>query len=189
MLYFTSMLYFTTALNFTNEIWKQVTQVTDALLYLEIAKVYVEFVTQHFGERELNLVLADVVRHAAKERSNPLLQEHLAECCLGVLRHNADFVRLVSLETFMPLVDLLQGASQVSFASIVGLFPYVPRRSPPGGQAGERTKGATLLAQQGTHDRTHKSSMFVGHTYTCLPSREHMTETEHIREHIGFHIS
>ncbi len=103
-----------------NEIWKQVTLVTDAPLYLEIAKVYVEFVSQHFGERELNLVLADVVRHAAKERSNSLLQGHLAECALGVLRHNADFVRIISLETFLPLVDLLQGACQVKRDLLLG---------------------------------------------------------------------
>jgi hypothetical protein len=62
-------------------------QVTDALEYLGIAKVYVEFVTQHFGEREINLVLADVVRHVNAERSNAHLQDLLAECALGVVRH------------------------------------------------------------------------------------------------------
>ena len=144
------MLYFTTALNCTNEIWKQVTQVTDALLYLEIAKVYVEFVAQHFGERELNLVLADIVRHAAKERSHTLLQEYLAECCLGVLRHTADFVRIVSLEAFLPLVDLLQGASQVSVHK-------------------------ELLAHQGTHRRTHKRTHKRTHrrTYKRIHQRTH----------------
>ena len=77
---------------------------TDALEYLGIAKVYVEFVTQHFGEREINLVLADVVRHVNAERSNAHLQDLLAECALGVVRHYSGLFFLV-----IGLVCLVRG--------------------------------------------------------------------------------
>ena len=40
-----------------NEIWKHVTQMTDALEYVCIAKVYVEFVTKCFGDAETTVML------------------------------------------------------------------------------------------------------------------------------------
>ena len=80
-------------------------------------------------------MLADVIRHVGgcKDRSLPELQEHLAECALAVMRHYSDFLKIVALETFMPLVDLIQAPAQVSVhKELLRLFNKHP--TAPGAQ-------------------------------------------------------
>ena len=121
-----------------NEIWKHVTNVADVVTYVSIAKVYVEFVTKYLGEREINVMLSDVLRHVAdcKQRSNPELQEHLRDCALGLVRHYQDFHKICALETFMPFLDLVQGASQVAVHTEL-LRLYTKSAPPAAGGGGQ----------------------------------------------------
>eukprot|EP00277_Geminigera_cryophila_P016042 CAMPEP_0179434954 /NCGR_PEP_ID=MMETSP0799-20121207/19163_1 /TAXON_ID=46947 /ORGANISM="Geminigera cryophila, Strain CCMP2564" /LENGTH=1005 /DNA_ID=CAMNT_0021214039 /DNA_START=9 /DNA_END=3026 /DNA_ORIENTATION=- len=139
-----------------NEIWKHVTNMTDALAYVKIATVYVEYVTKYFGDREINVVLGDVIRHVGKDRSKVELQNPLRDCALGVLRHYSDFVQVVALEAFMPLVDLLQGASQVAVhKEMLRLFNHHPA---PGGHDPMIVHTAFSLAKS-THDSIDSMSL------------------------------
>lgn len=71
------------------QIWKHVTQMTDALEYVTIAKVYVEYVTKFFGDREINVVLGDVIRHVSKDKDRSNLQVHsISELMCNVAEQN-----------------------------------------------------------------------------------------------------
>ena len=87
-----------------NDVWKVVTRIQDPAEYLDIAAVFVQFLLINFTEREVNIFLADVVKHVKqcpldKIQSEPFqdkLQVHLS---LSVFRS-------ISLECVCVCIDM-----------------------------------------------------------------------------------
>ncbi|KAJ1485032.1 hypothetical protein T484DRAFT_1893213 [Baffinella frigidus] len=92
-----------------NEIWKHVAGVRDVGTYMDLAVVYVEYVCKYFGDAELGLLLNDVVRHVAADKAWAAVQGQLRKVALNVLRHRNDLERLMGLEAWASLIDLIQG--------------------------------------------------------------------------------
>jgi len=67
-----------------NEIWKHVAPVKDIGTYMDVAVVFVEYVTKYFSDAELSLLLTDIVRHVVRDRAQGAVQAQLRACALKV---------------------------------------------------------------------------------------------------------
>uniref|UniRef100_A0A8C5CSB9 VPS35 endosomal protein-sorting factor-like n=1 Tax=Gadus morhua TaxID=8049 RepID=A0A8C5CSB9_GADMO len=76
--------------------------------YIHCAEIWVEFTCRHFTKREVNTVLADIIKHLTPDRAfedaYPLLQSVIQK----ILTYFHDFSVLFSMERFLPFLDMFQ---------------------------------------------------------------------------------
>eukprot|EP01006_Ploeotia_vitrea_P063076 TRINITY_DN84900_c0_g1_i1.p1 TRINITY_DN84900_c0_g1~~TRINITY_DN84900_c0_g1_i1.p1 ORF type:complete len:1024 (-),score=600.29 TRINITY_DN84900_c0_g1_i1:79-3114(-) len=96
-----------------NDVWKVVTKIQEPKEYLEIAEVFVEYLLKHFGHREVNIFLKDVIKHAKQDAAYKEHQIPLASIVQTVLKYNADFANTLTMDNFLPLLDLLEKKHKV----------------------------------------------------------------------------
>uniref|UniRef100_A0A669R2G9 VPS35 endosomal protein-sorting factor-like n=1 Tax=Phasianus colchicus TaxID=9054 RepID=A0A669R2G9_PHACC len=87
-------------LQILNEAWKVITKLKNPQDYINCAEVWVEYTCRHFTKREVNTVLADVIKHMTPDR-NLILR--ICKICL--------FVYLYFQEKFLPFLDMFQKES------------------------------------------------------------------------------
>eukprot|EP00286_Rhodomonas_abbreviata_P021834 CAMPEP_0181304422 /NCGR_PEP_ID=MMETSP1101-20121128/9142_1 /TAXON_ID=46948 /ORGANISM="Rhodomonas abbreviata, Strain Caron Lab Isolate" /LENGTH=914 /DNA_ID=CAMNT_0023410179 /DNA_START=32 /DNA_END=2773 /DNA_ORIENTATION=- len=103
-----------TRLPLLNEIWKHVAACSDVKAYLGVASVFIQYVVKYFGDKEVCLLLGDVVRHVSgAARAESAVQEELQRTTLHIVAHRNSFQGLIALQQWMPVVDLLQGPGLV----------------------------------------------------------------------------
>uniref|UniRef100_A0A4W4H174 VPS35 endosomal protein-sorting factor-like n=1 Tax=Electrophorus electricus TaxID=8005 RepID=A0A4W4H174_ELEEL len=73
-----------------NEAWKVITKVRNAQDYITCAEIWVEFTCRHFTKREVNTVLADIIKHMTPDRA---FEDAYTE---------------VHSEKFLPFLDMFQ---------------------------------------------------------------------------------
>tara|TARA_R110002050_G_scaffold169852_4_gene301694 strand:- start:2374 stop:3975 length:1602 start_codon:yes stop_codon:yes gene_type:complete len=99
-----------------NDVWTEVRKMQDnPEAYLAVADAWLYFTLCHFTDEEVNVCLADILgllkQHLHKVDSEDM-QEHLHSIIQHLLGRY-DFVKLCSMEKFLPLLDNLKGASQL----------------------------------------------------------------------------
>ena len=104
-----------------NDVWKVVTKVQDTTQYLEIAEVFVEFLLQYFSTREVNIFLRDVIKHAKKDDAYKVAQHQvrLEAIATKVMQYAKDIESSLVMDTFLPLVDLLEREHKVKLGRLV----------------------------------------------------------------------
>lgn len=93
------------------DVWRLVRQLVAPKEYILCADTWVEFIAKHFGRKELNAVLGDVVDHVTPDRSFEELFPQLQSILTKLLAHTrtaADFHALFGSEKFLQFVDLFQ---------------------------------------------------------------------------------
>jgi len=115
-------------LNILNELWKDITKISEPAEYIEAAEVYIEFVLKNFGTREADIFLQDVMNHVTgPERPYEKLQPPLRRIVEKVLDVYTDFTQVIGMSNFMPLLDLFQGEIRTEIAQgVVGAFVKMP---------------------------------------------------------------
>ena len=78
-------------LTLLNEIWKVVAKMSDAKEYVTVASVYIEYLLQHFGKKEIDILLGDVIKHLKKDLAFQELQEDVYLIVQHILRYMKDF--------------------------------------------------------------------------------------------------
>ncbi|CAL8261736.1 unnamed protein product [Arctogadus glacialis] len=95
-------------LTILNEAWKVITKIRSPQDYIHCAEIWVEFTCRHFTKREVNTVLADIIKHLTPDRAfedaYPLLQSVIQK----ILTYFYDFSVLFSMERFLPFLDMFQ---------------------------------------------------------------------------------
>uniref|UniRef100_A0A8C5FR57 VPS35 endosomal protein-sorting factor-like n=1 Tax=Gadus morhua TaxID=8049 RepID=A0A8C5FR57_GADMO len=95
-------------LTILNEAWKVITKIRGPQDYIHCAEIWVEFTCRHFTKREVNTVLADIIKHLTPDRAfedaYPLLQSVIQK----ILTYFHDFSVLFSMERFLPFLDMFQ---------------------------------------------------------------------------------
>ncbi|XP_037610295.1 VPS35 endosomal protein sorting factor-like isoform X1 [Sebastes umbrosus] len=95
-------------LTILNEAWKVVTKVRSPQDYVNCAEIWVEFTCRHFTKREVNTVLADVIKHMTPDRAFEDAYPQLQSVIRKILTYFNDFSVLFSMERFLPFLDMFQ---------------------------------------------------------------------------------
>ncbi|KAF4106796.1 VPS35 endosomal protein-sorting factor-like [Onychostoma macrolepis] len=95
-------------LSILNEAWKVITKVRSPRDYINCAEIWVEFTCRHFTKREVNTVLADIIKHMTPDRAFEDAYPQLQSVIKKVLTYFHDFSVLFSMEKFLPFLDMFQ---------------------------------------------------------------------------------
>ncbi|XP_023377514.1 UPF0505 protein C16orf62 homolog [Pteropus vampyrus] len=94
-----------------SEAWKVITKLKNPQDYINCAEVWVEYTCKHFTKREVNTVLADVIKHMTPDRAFEDSYPQLQSIIKKVIAHFHDFSVLFSVEKFLPFLDMFQKES------------------------------------------------------------------------------
>uniref|UniRef100_A0A096MDQ5 VPS35 endosomal protein-sorting factor-like n=1 Tax=Poecilia formosa TaxID=48698 RepID=A0A096MDQ5_POEFO len=95
-------------LTILNEAWKVITKVRNPQDYMNCAEIWVEFTCRHFAKREVNTVLADIIKHMTPDRAFEEAYPQLQSVITKILMYFHDFSVLFSMERFLPFLDMFQ---------------------------------------------------------------------------------
>ncbi|XP_016889498.1 VPS35 endosomal protein-sorting factor-like [Cynoglossus semilaevis] len=95
-------------LTILNEAWKVITKVRSPQDYIICAEIWVEFTCRHFTKREVNTVLADIIKHMTPDRAFEDAYSQLQSVIRKILTYFHDFSILFSMERFLPFLDMFQ---------------------------------------------------------------------------------
>ncbi|XP_042253368.1 VPS35 endosomal protein-sorting factor-like isoform X1 [Thunnus albacares] len=95
-------------LTILNEAWKVITKVRSPQDYINCAEIWVEFTCRHFTKREVNTVLADIIKHMTPDRAFEDAYPQLQSVIRKILTYFHDFSILFSMERFLPFLDMFQ---------------------------------------------------------------------------------
>ncbi|KAM9424671.1 VPS35 endosomal protein-sorting factor-like isoform 1-T1 [Pholidichthys leucotaenia] len=95
-------------LTILNEAWKVITKVRSPQDYVSCAEIWVEFTCRHFSKREVNTVLADIIKHMTPDRAFEDAYPQLQLVIKKILTYYHDFSVLFSMERFLPFLDMFQ---------------------------------------------------------------------------------
>ncbi|XP_051795896.1 VPS35 endosomal protein-sorting factor-like isoform X2 [Acanthochromis polyacanthus] len=95
-------------LTILNEAWKVITKVRSPQDYINCAEIWVEFTCRHFTKREVNTVLADIIKHMTPDRAFEDAYPQLQSVIRKILTYFHDFSLLFSMERFLPFLDMFQ---------------------------------------------------------------------------------
>lgn len=95
-------------LTILNEAWKVITKVRSPRDYINCAEIWVEFTCRHFTKREVNTVLADIIKHMTPDRAFEDAYTQLQSVIRRILTYFHDFSLLFSMERFLPFLDMFQ---------------------------------------------------------------------------------
>ncbi|XP_064415213.1 VPS35 endosomal protein-sorting factor-like isoform X1 [Latimeria chalumnae] len=98
-------------LQILNEAWKVITKLKNPQDYISCAEVWVEYTCRHFTRREVNTVLADVIKHMTPDRAFEDAYPQLQSVIAKILAHFHDFAVLFSMVKFLPFLDMFQKES------------------------------------------------------------------------------
>uniref|UniRef100_A0A4W3ISX0 VPS35 endosomal protein-sorting factor-like n=1 Tax=Callorhinchus milii TaxID=7868 RepID=A0A4W3ISX0_CALMI len=79
--------------------------------YVNCAEVWIEYTCRHFTKRQVNTVLADVIKHLTPDRAFEDAYSQLQSIITKVLYNFHDFAVLFSMEKFLPFLDMFQKES------------------------------------------------------------------------------
>ncbi|AWP17343.1 putative UPF0505 protein C16orf62 -like isoform 2 [Scophthalmus maximus] len=95
-------------LTILNEAWKVITKVRSPRDYVNCAEIWVEFTCRHFTKREVNTILADIIKHMTPDRAFEDAYSQLQSVIRKILTYFHDFSVLFSMERFLPFLDMFQ---------------------------------------------------------------------------------
>uniref|UniRef100_A0A8D3C3Q3 VPS35 endosomal protein-sorting factor-like n=1 Tax=Scophthalmus maximus TaxID=52904 RepID=A0A8D3C3Q3_SCOMX len=76
--------------------------------YVNCAEIWVEFTCRHFTKREVNTILADIIKHMTPDRAFEDAYSQLQSVIRKILTYFHDFSVLFSMERFLPFLDMFQ---------------------------------------------------------------------------------
>jgi hypothetical protein len=100
-----------------NEIWGPISEVSGRYIldYLEASSVYIEYILKCFSVKEANILLDDVMRHFKEASSDTANHSDvLAEIMLKLVLRSNSLATLLSLDSFLPLLDQFNLSTKTS---------------------------------------------------------------------------
>ncbi|XP_076073296.1 VPS35 endosomal protein-sorting factor-like [Mytilus galloprovincialis] len=94
-----------------NEVWKSIMKLKNPSDYIDCAEVWTEYVVKHFGKREINTILADIIKHMTPDRVFEDYYPQLQSVVTKIMCHITNFSMLFSLDKFLPFIDMFQKES------------------------------------------------------------------------------
>lgn len=94
-----------------NEAWKVITKLKIPQDYINCAEAWIDYTCKHFSKREVNTILADVIKHMTPDRAFEDAYTQLQSIITTVIAHFHDFAVLFYVEKFLPFLDMFQKES------------------------------------------------------------------------------
>uniref|UniRef100_UPI00358F8339 VPS35 endosomal protein-sorting factor-like isoform X2 n=1 Tax=Myxine glutinosa TaxID=7769 RepID=UPI00358F8339 len=94
-----------------NDAWKVVTRLHSTQDYISCAEVWMEYACRCFTAREVNTILADIIKHMTPDRAFEDAYPQLQSIIARVLKYFHDFTVLFSMDKFLPFLDMFQKES------------------------------------------------------------------------------
>ncbi|XP_062589752.1 VPS35 endosomal protein-sorting factor-like [Saccostrea cucullata] len=91
-----------------NEVWKTVMKLKNPGDYIGCSEIWIEYVVKHFGKKEVNKILADIIKHMTPDRAFEDYYPQLQSVVTKILARLHDFSVLFSIEKFLPFIDMFQ---------------------------------------------------------------------------------
>ncbi|XP_055343694.1 LOW QUALITY PROTEIN: VPS35 endosomal protein-sorting factor-like [Paramacrobiotus metropolitanus] len=91
-----------------NEIWSMIVEQKDSQSYISAAEIWVEFAAKFFTVKEVNRILSDIISRLLPDRAYESCANTLLQITEKIVRHTRSFTLLLSMDKFMPFLDLLQ---------------------------------------------------------------------------------
>lgn len=82
-------------------------RITASEEYIQVAEVFVQYLIEYFGNREVNIFLNDVVRHVKRGQAYLNLQTSLSKIFQAVLNTKFSLQATLSMDSLLPLLDLI----------------------------------------------------------------------------------
>ncbi|XP_022318792.1 VPS35 endosomal protein-sorting factor-like [Crassostrea virginica] len=98
-------------LSVLNEVWKTVMKLKNPADYIGCSEIWIEYVVKHFGKKEVNKILADIIKHMTPDRAFEDYYSQLQSVVTKILAHMHDFSVLFSIDKFLPFIDMFQKES------------------------------------------------------------------------------
>lgn len=95
-------------LQILSEVWKVVMKMKDPADYINCAEAWIEYVCKHFKKREVNTLIGDVIKHMTPDRAFEQHYPQLQSIMSKILEQMHDFSVLVSMDKFLPFLDMFQ---------------------------------------------------------------------------------
>ncbi|OWA52067.1 UPF0505 protein C16orf62-like protein [Hypsibius exemplaris] len=95
-----------------NEIWSLVADQGNPQSYISAAEIWVEFAAKFFTVKEVNRVLGDIISHLLPDRAYESCSAVLLQILERLIKHLRSFSLLLSMDKFMPFIDMLQKEEQ-----------------------------------------------------------------------------
>ncbi|XP_072043735.1 VPS35 endosomal protein-sorting factor-like isoform X2 [Amphiura filiformis] len=95
-------------LSVLNEVWKAVMKFKNPADYIECAEVWIEYPCRHFTKKEVNTIIGDIIKHMTPDRAFEDYYPQLQSVMSKILSHMSDFSVLLSMDKFLPMVDMFQ---------------------------------------------------------------------------------
>lgn len=98
-------------LQILNVAWKVITKLKNPQDYINSAEVWIDYICRHFAKRDVNTVLADVIKHLTPDRAFEDAYPQLQSIITKILDQFHDFAVLFSMDKFLPFLDMVQKES------------------------------------------------------------------------------
>jgi hypothetical protein len=103
--------------------YQVVTRIQDPIEYLDIAMVFIQYLLLNFTEREVNIFLADVIKHvklcSLEQIQTKPFQEKLELIVSKTISHSKDLSKTLSMDSFLSILDLLEKTSRVVVSNTI----------------------------------------------------------------------
>ncbi|GAU95177.1 hypothetical protein RvY_06843-2 [Ramazzottius varieornatus] len=91
-----------------NEIFPLIIAQKNSTRYISAVEVWTEYAAKFFTAKEVNRILADIIDHLTPDRAYHNCPSALLRILERIVRHLRSFVVLLSMDKFMPFMDMLQ---------------------------------------------------------------------------------
>ena len=130
-----------------NTAWKAMSTLGDKEEYMKGASIYVKFVLNCFGEKEVNILLGDIRNQFHQEKLSDSIQQRLFSVGKACLESSLGFSSIFAMDNFSPCMAMLRGEYRKSLSKIIfTAFTNQPKTSDP------LVVGALLETGRSMHD-------------------------------------
>ncbi|GJQ78307.1 hypothetical protein Trydic_g22145 [Trypoxylus dichotomus] len=91
-----------------NVVWKQMSSLNNPENYMNCVEAWIEYAVQYCTSKEVDIIIGDLIKHVQPDRAYENLYPQLQQIVQKVISHMSDFEVLLSMDNFLPLIDLFQ---------------------------------------------------------------------------------
>ncbi|XP_012255846.2 VPS35 endosomal protein-sorting factor-like isoform X2 [Athalia rosae] len=92
-------------------VWQYIVSLKDPVKFMQCAEIWIHFTVIHFSGTEVNLFLGEIISHLTPNRAFEQHYSQMQSIVERVVANTQDFESLLTMENFLPLIDLFHKES------------------------------------------------------------------------------
>ncbi|XP_046425183.1 VPS35 endosomal protein-sorting factor-like [Neodiprion virginianus] len=94
-----------------NAVWQYVANLKDPVKFMQCAEIWIQFTVIYFSVTEVNFILGEIISHLIPNRAFEQHYSQMQTIVDKVVAHTQDYESLLTMENFLPLIDLFHKES------------------------------------------------------------------------------